>query len=95
MTNTIDKTGITTDSLAEIVTGLNEDYREIYGSDIIIESNTPDGQKINIEAQLIKDMLDLIVATFNSFDPDQATGKALDQRVSILPFSVQSISHHQ
>lgn len=83
MTNTIDKTGIITDSLAEIVTGLNEDYREIYGSDIIIESNTPDGQKINIEAQLIKDMLDLIVATFNSFDPDQATGKALDQRVAI------------
>lgn len=83
MKNTIDKTGITTDSLAEIVTGLNEDYREIYGTDIIVESNTPDGQKINIEAQLIKDMLDLIVATFNSFDPDQATGKALDQRVAI------------
>lgn len=83
MTNTIDKTGITTDSLAEIVTKLEEDYRGIYGSDIIIDSNTPDGQKINIEAQAIKDLLDLIVATYNSFDPDQATGRTLDQRVSI------------
>ncbi|MCK5611978.1 baseplate J/gp47 family protein [Candidatus Pacearchaeota archaeon] len=83
MTNTIDINGITIDTLAEIITTLEDAYKDIYGSDIIIDSNSPDGQLIGIFAQAIRDLREFEEAIFNSFDPDQATGVNLDARVSI------------
>ena len=56
----IDQNGLTIDSLQEIITFLEDGYREIYGNDIILDSNTPDGQLINIQAQFYRDILDLI-----------------------------------
>lgn len=83
MTNAIDSTGITIDTLDEIITTLSNGYREIYGNDIVLDSNTPDGQRINIEAQQIRDVLELIQSVYNSFDPDLAIGRVLDQRLAI------------
>lgn len=83
MTNSIDQNGITIDTLAEITTSLENSFKAIYGSDIILDSNSPDGQLINIFAQAIRDLREFEQNIFNSFDPDQAPGVNLDARVSI------------
>lgn len=82
--NQIDGSGIQTQSLSEILadivngTANTPGLKQIYGTDINIEQNTPDGQMINIFALAKKDILDLITQNYNSKDPDQAVGVALD-----------------
>ena len=83
MVNKVDTIGLTVDSLAESITSLTEDFREIYGADINVASNTPDGQLINLIAQIKTDLLTLLTGIYNSFDPDQAVGILLDQRCAI------------
>ena len=53
----LDANGLTIDSLEEIITALEDGYKVIYGNDINVASNTPDGQQINISAQNIFDLL--------------------------------------
>lgn len=84
MANKIDGNGIQIQTFDEIVEDLVEGtsdvpgFKQIYGSDISVESNTPDGQMINIFALSKKDVLDLLVQIYNSKDPDQAVGIDLD-----------------
>ncbi len=63
----------------ELVTGL----RAIYGQNINLDQNTPDGQLLNIFAQSAADMREVIQQVYSSFDPEQATGRTLDQRVAL------------
>jgi hypothetical protein len=81
---TLDENGLVIDSLNEIVDRKNQQYKDIYGDDIVIDSNSPDGQRINIEAQVERDILELGLNIFNSFDILQASGVVLDQRLSLL-----------
>lgn len=83
MPNLIDSTGIQTKSYSELVSYFTSQYQSIYGADINLSSNSPDGQMMNIFIQAIMDTQDLLVQVFNSFDPDNAIGTVLDQRVSI------------
>ena len=82
--NQIDSNGIQIQNfeeiLLDIVNGTVEipGLKQIYGSDINVDSNTPDGQLINIFALAKSDILNLIVQSYNSKDPDQAVGVALD-----------------
>lgn len=82
--NFIDATGIniqTYDEVVdEIVNGTPDipGFKTIYGSDIIVDSNTPDGQMINIFALAKMDILQLAVMIYDSMDPDQAVGTGLD-----------------
>lgn len=82
MPNTLNANGLTIKTRAEITTSLEAAYRSIYGSDINIDPDTPDGQKIQIFAQEIIDNLELLKSIYTSFDPDQAIGKVLNQRVA-------------
>ena len=75
--------GLVTQSLDEIISNLQNAFRSIYGSDINVDSNSPDGQMIGILAQLKADLLDLGTQVYNSFDPDVAQGSALDSRVAM------------
>lgn len=89
MPNAIDSTGIQTQTtpeiIAEILDGTPEypGMRQIYGADINVAPNSPDGQMVNIIAQAKTDVLDFITQVYNSFDPDLAIGRALDQRCAI------------
>lgn len=83
MTNYIDETGLVLESLADIVTSLETSFKEIYGEDINVDANSPDGQMINIFAQAKIDMLDVISQVYNSFSPTSAIGSTLDQRCAI------------
>lgn len=75
--------GLTIDNLNDIIDRKIDEYKSIYGNDIVVDSNSPDGQRINIESQSERDLLELSLSIFNSFDPDQASGVVLDQRVAI------------
>lgn len=80
----IDGTGINILTLTQIITNIINGtvdvpgLVQIYGSDINTDSNTPDGEWVNIFALSSEDIQQLCVQIYNSFDPTQAVGTALD-----------------
>ncbi|HIT91652.1 MAG TPA: hypothetical protein IAD11_01870 [Candidatus Stercorousia faecigallinarum] len=74
--NYFSQTGLVTQSLEEIITEITGKYQGIYGNDINIDQNTPDGQMINLLAQMKKDILDLLVQYNSNIDVDQVQGIA-------------------
>jgi uncharacterized phage protein gp47/JayE len=83
MPNQINDDGLEIKTNQEIIDDIVSDLKDVYGSDINTDSDSPDGQNINIFAQVITDMLEALVSVFNSFNPDNASGVILDQRVAI------------
>lgn len=83
MPDILDANGLQLESLPEVVAGLTTDLQSIYGSDANVDQNTQDGQLINIFAQSAEDLRELLAMINAGFDPDQAVGIILDQRVAI------------
>jgi uncharacterized phage protein gp47/JayE len=83
MPNLLDATGLQVKTRAELVDEFTANYQAIYGADITLSSDSPDGQMMNIYIQSILDVQDLLVEIYSSFDPDNAVGVTLDQRVAI------------
>lgn len=83
MPNIFDSNGLQTATQAELLANFTAAYKAIYGSDINLASDTPDGQMMNIDIQAILDLEDLLTQINSQFDPDQAVGTILDQRVAI------------
>lgn len=87
--NAITASGLTTQTLAEILAELENGadgfpgLRAIYGADINLDPNTPDGQLLHLFAQGKIDVLEFLTQIYNSFDPDQAIGRVLDQRCAL------------
>ena len=88
-TNAIDFSGLQIQSLDDILNEIlngTADYPgmyAIYGADISVASNSPDGQMLHIFAQAKLDTLELVQQVYNSMDPDTAVGVSLDQRCAI------------
>lgn len=76
--NYISNTGLVTQSLDDILndpeSGLIVLFKNIYGQDINLEQNSPDGQWLNILAQEKKDILDLFTQYYNNLDVDRVVG---------------------
>lgn len=72
--NYIGINGLVTQSLEEIKTDLIAKFKSIYGENVNIEQNSPDGQWLNILAQEKKDTLDRFVQFYNNLDPDRVIG---------------------
>lgn len=83
MPNILDQNGLQVKDLSEIRDEIIADLKVAYGDDINVDQDTPDGQAINIFALAVKDTLDVLTQVYSSFDPDQAIGRVLDDRVSI------------
>lgn len=83
MPNALTAEGITTETREELLARYTAKYKEIYGDDINLDSNTPDGQMMNFQIQEVLDLEDFVVTVYNSMDPDQARGRVLDQRCAI------------
>lgn len=75
--------GLVVATLTQIITDLTTGMQQIYGANINVDQNSPDGQLINIFAQACADLRELAVQINSGFDPDQAVGAILDQRVAI------------
>jgi len=76
--NQINSEGIQTKTLADIISSLESSFQSIYGSDINLDQNSPDGQLLNQIALMCRDIADFITQDYSSKDPDQAVGVALD-----------------
>lgn len=83
MSDILDRNGLQTKSLTELRDSLIAFYKLIYGNDINTDQNSPDGQIITIEAQVGVDLREILQQVNSGFDPDQAFGRILDQRVAI------------
>lgn len=81
--NYIDSTGLVLQSLADVITELETGFKAIYGTDINVDPNSPDGQMIALFAQSKIDILDCINQVYGSFSPTSAIGVALDQRCAL------------
>ncbi|TDE17724.1 baseplate J/gp47 family protein [Dyadobacter psychrotolerans] len=67
----------------EVLSDLETGFRDIYGEDINLDQNSPDGQMMNIFAQAATDLREALLGIYNSFNPNNAIGTVLDQRVPI------------
>lgn len=83
MPNLIDANGLQTATRQELIDYFTAQYKLIYGNDINLDSDSPDGQMMNIYVQSQLDSLDLTRQVYNMQDPDNAIGVILDQRIAI------------
>lgn len=83
MPNVIDASGLTIKTQAELVAEETAALQTVYGPDVNLAPDTPDGQMMMIRIQSELDNLELIKNVNTQFDPDQANGVILDQRVAI------------
>lgn len=71
--------GIQIQTFEEIFEELAQGYRDIYGQDINLSQESPDGQRVGIEARARLDLQSFALALANSFDPDFANGQGLNK----------------
>lgn len=83
MADILDETGLSVKTLAEITSDLQDGLKAIYGADINLDQNSPDGQMVGIFAQSAYEIRELALSINANFDPDTAQGAILDERVSI------------
>ena len=79
----IDELGLQIDDFYTIKEKIEDNLKNIYGQNINLEQNSPDEQFAANFAQMIADQNELIQDVNASFDPDQAVGVVLDQRVKL------------
>lgn len=79
MTIQFTPSGVQIDTLQEIFDDLADQYRAIYGPDIDLSQDSPDGQRVGIEAKSRYDVQVFGLNLYNSMDPDLANGDALDR----------------
>lgn len=78
----ITRDGIKIKSLDEIINELEAGFRGIYGENINLDPETPDGQMIGLIGQARFDLENMASAIYAQLDPDRAVGDWLDQRVA-------------
>jgi uncharacterized phage protein gp47/JayE len=75
--------GLLIESNPNLVAFLISAMQSIYGADINVDSNSPDGQLIQIFAQADTDVLELLLATYNLMAVPTSYGTRLDQLVAL------------
>ncbi|WP_344234495.1 baseplate J/gp47 family protein, partial [Cupriavidus gilardii] len=80
---TIDASGITAPTYAEVLEYLKDQYRAIYGPDVYLEADSQDGQLLGVFAKAISDANSVAIAIYRSFSPATAQDDALSSNVKI------------
>lgn len=80
---TIDASGISAPTYADVLAYLQDRYRGIYGQDVYLEPDSQDGQLLAVFAAAINDANATAVAIYRSFSPATAQGDALSSNVKI------------
>jgi len=75
--------GLTIQTFQEIYDERAASYRLIYGNDINLDPDTPDGQKLAIESQQELDLQSFALTLYQQLDPDFAYGQS-QQRIMKL-----------
>ena len=79
----LDETGLTLKSANTIREELVNGYKGIYGKDINLDSNTQDGQLIDLLTQINVDLREVIREVYNTGNPDTCRGTIQDVRYRI------------
>lgn len=79
----ISDSGFTRDRLDVILTKLQVQTRLIYGSDVNLNPETPDGQLLGMLAEAIDDTAQAIEDTYNGRNPNAATGQNLTSTATL------------
>jgi len=90
MADTLDTNGLVVKTSTEIQTELENAYKAIYGDDIVLDSNSADGQLIGILTQFNTDIREMITETYNTFNPDMCRGQIQDVRFKLNGIERQS-----
>lgn len=91
--NYIGDNGLVVQTLEEIKTELGTKFKAIYGENINLEQNSPDGQLINILAQEKKDTLDLFTQLYNNIDVDAVYGVSQQILYKLNGISINAYSY--
>ena len=79
----LDATGIHTPDLDTVYNWLSNEYKAIYGQDVVLDADTQDGQWVGIIAQALHDTMNVTALVYRSFSPSTAMADALDTNVRI------------
>jgi hypothetical protein len=92
---TIDAQGIHSPTFATILAWAVSQFQSIYGTDIVLDSSTQDGEMVGLLATAIADTNAMCVQAYNSFSPSTAQGTGLSSVVKIngMARKVPSYSH--
>jgi uncharacterized phage protein gp47/JayE len=71
-------TGFNPKTLAIVKSELEDDFRGVFGASIDLNASGPFGQIIGVVAERLAEVWDAAQEVYAGFDPDQATGSALD-----------------
>lgn len=80
---TIDASGITAPTYADVLAYLQGQYRAIYGADTYLDPDSQDGQMLGVLAKAISDANSVAIAIYRSFSPATAQEDALSSNVKI------------
>lgn len=75
--------GISVQTYQEIYDELANGYRAIYGDDINLDADSPDGQRVAIEAQARLDLQTFGLTLYQQLDPDLAFGEAQNRIIKL------------
>lgn len=87
--------GISIQTYQEIYDELAAAYKLIYGNDIDLSANTPDGQRVGIEAQARLDLQSYGAAIYQQMDPDFAIAQALNRIIKLSGLTRRPASRSQ
>lgn len=79
--------GLVIERLDAILTRLAQAMRDIYGQDINLSADTPDGQWVGIMSQGVADINEIIAGVYAMSDPTTATGQWLDVQAKYVGIS--------
>ena len=83
MSDTFNDSGLQVATTTELLQLLVVAFQYIYGSDANLDQSSPDGQLLNIFVQGGTDIRELLMQIYNSFDPDNCSGRVLDSRCAL------------
>ncbi len=90
---TIDANGISAPSYDDIYLSLCASFRAIYGSDVVLDADTQDGQWLAILAQGFADTNAATIAAYNARSPSSAQGAGLASVVKINGLTKQAATY--
>lgn len=91
----IGRDGIKVDDFNTIKTNLETKFREIYGNDINLDQNSPDGQRIGIYTKVFHDICQSLVYMYNNLDVDFADDKMLINWLKLNNITPKEATHSQ
>lgn len=79
----IDETGIHIPQYQEIVDDLKKMWRSIFGEDLYLETDSQEGEALELFALCLNDAYQFCVATYQAFSPQTSQGAGLSRMVKI------------